>query len=185
MLEDRFLIFGIKRGNTEAFRHIYDKYADILLTLAVNLLGNRQDAEDIVQDVFIKFAETADTFELAGSLKAYLAKCVTNKCRDNLRSINRHRNVPIDESQQILSSEVSPVQTAITGEETQRLEQALTEVSYEQREVLVLRINGNLKFREIANLQQIPVKTVISRYRYGLNQLRSLLNGEVQNEDDK
>lgn len=57
---------------------------------------------------------------------------------------------------------------------------AMTELPYEQREVITLRIQGDMKFSTIAAMQNTSVKTVISRYRYGISKLRTLLNGEVQ-----
>ncbi len=55
----------------------------------------------------------------------------------------------------------------------------MAELPPEQREVIVLRIKGNMKFREIAKLQGVPLQTVQARYRYGLNKLRTTLDGEV------
>jgi RNA polymerase sigma factor (sigma-70 family) len=73
-----------------------------------------------------------------------------------------------------------PEQAAILIEETGRLHDAITELPDEQREVVLLRLKANLKFRDIARLQQTSVSTVLGRYRYGLDRLRSRLNGEVQ-----
>jgi RNA polymerase sigma-70 factor (ECF subfamily) len=56
---------------------------------------------------------------------------------------------------------------------------AMEQLPYEQREVVILRVQGEMKFSTIAALQQTSVKTVLSRYRYGISKLRSLLNGEV------
>lgn len=65
MVEDKLLIFGFKQGNRESLRQIYDKYKIELLKLAVVLIGNRNMAEDIVHDVFVKFAESADRIKLS------------------------------------------------------------------------------------------------------------------------
>ena len=79
------------------------------------------------------------------------------------------------------SAEVkSPVQLVIDSEELRKLRAALTELPYEQREAIVLRLHGNLRFRQIAKMQKVSTKTVQSRYRYGLDKLRSSMNGEVR-----
>jgi len=70
----------------------------------------------------------------------------------------------------------------ITSEDAQRLQQALAKVPFEQREVLLLRLHGEMKYREIAQAQQVSTKTVLSRYRYGLDKLRVLLNSELNSE---
>ena len=65
-------------------------------------------------------------------------------------------------------------------EETARLNQAVAQLPDEQREVVLLRLKASLKFRDIARVQQTSIGTVLGRYRYGLDRLRSLLNGEVE-----
>jgi len=92
MLEDKLLLWRFKRGSRDAFRTIYEKYAGDMLTLAGNLLDDKVGAEDIVQDVFIKFVESVGTFRLTGSLKSYLATCVANRSRDCIRRRIRQRN---------------------------------------------------------------------------------------------
>ena len=179
MLEDKLLIYRFKRGNADAFCRIYDKYADILLTLAVNLLGDLHNAEDVVQDVFVRFAGSAGLFELTGNLRGYLSKCVVNRCRDVVRKKIQHPNVSIEQMQEATSNSNGPIGTAIANEQLEQLRWCMDKLSYEQKEVVALRLHGDLKFREIAKLQQISVKTAISRYRYGLDKLRSLLDGEV------
>ena len=179
MLEDKLLLWKFKRGNKEAFRLIYEKYFDDLLTLAANLLNDIAQAEDVVQDVFISFVQSVEKFHLRGSLKGYLAICVANRARDYLRRSKRRQAIALDETEQTVSDIKSPVQLVINNEELQEVNQAITELAYEQREAIVLRLHGQMKFREIAQLQNVSVKTALSRYRYGLDKLRSTLNWEV------
>ena len=73
-----------------------------------------------------------------------------------------------------------PLSRAIHDEELRQLADALATLPYEQREALVLHLKGDLTFRRIANVQGVSINTVQSRYRYGIDKLRSLLNGEVE-----
>ena len=73
----------------------------------------------------------------------------------------------------------NPVQTIIRQEELKELSCALTELPYQQREVILLRLHGNLKFRQIAKIRNVSIKTAQSQYRYGIDKLRSVMNGEV------
>ncbi|MHC4456311.1 MAG: RNA polymerase sigma factor [Planctomycetota bacterium] len=180
MLEDKLLIWKFKAGSREAFRRIYEKYENYLLTIAANLLGNTNAAEDVVQDVFISFVQSVENFNLRGSLKSYLATCAVNRARDCIRKRRRRPTVSVNEAGQMASDANEPVQLVMNSEELQRLNRAMTELPYEQREVVVLRLNGDLRFRQIAGLQNVSIKTVQSRYRYGLDKLRSILNGQVQ-----
>ena len=180
MLEDKLLLWRFKCGSRDAFRAIYEKYAADLLTLAANLLYDSSAAEDIVQDVFISFVKSVDRFRLRGSLKGYLSTCVANRARDHIRQKKRRPSVAVNEAAQMTSDEKSPVQLVICAEELQKLKQAINDLPYEQREVVVLRVHGGMRFRQIAKLQDVSVKTALSRYRYGLDKLRSMLNHEVQ-----
>ena len=180
MFEDRLLVWKFKGGSKDALRAIYEKYADDLMSLAANLLDDKVGAEDVVQDVFITFAESADRFRLTGSLKGFLAKCVANRSRDCIRK-NRRGQIAAANRAERRSSEVkSPVQLAISSEELTKLGNALTELPYEQREAVVLHLHGDLRFRQIAKMQKVSTKTVQSRYRYGLDKLRSSMNGEAR-----
>ena len=180
MLEDKLLIWRFKGGSRDSFRHIYEKYESFLLTLAANLLGDGSAAEDVVQDVFVSFVQTVENFHLRGSLKSYLATCVVNRARDCIRKRYRHRAVAVSDTEQMISDANEPVQLGINSEELQRLKLAMTELPYEQREVVVLRLHGDLKFRQVAKLQKVSIKTAQSRYRYGLTKLRSILDSEVK-----
>jgi len=180
MLEDKLLLWRFKRGNREAFRLIYEKYADALLTLAANLLNDKADAEDVVQDVFISFVQSWQKFHLRGSLKGYLATCVANRSRDYLRKDRRRQTLTVNKAEQTTTVVKSPVQLVVRSEQLQKLSHAVAELPYEQREVIVLRLHGEMRFRQIAGLQNISIKTAQSRYRYGLEKLRSILNGEVE-----
>jgi RNA polymerase sigma-70 factor (ECF subfamily) len=81
VLEDRLLVWRLRRGNAEALCRVYDKYREDLLRLAVSLSNDAAAAEDIVHDVFISFIRGAGQFRLSGSLKAYLATCVANRAQ--------------------------------------------------------------------------------------------------------
>ena len=180
MLENRLLLWKFKRGSRDAFRVIYEKYAGDLLTLAANLLNDKADAEDVVQDVFISFVQSVKKFRLRGTLKGYLTTCVANRARDYIRRKKRRQTAAISDAEQMISGERSPVQLVIFSEELQKLSHAMTELPYDQRETIVLHLHGEMRFRQIAELQNVSIKTIQSRYRYGLDKLRSILNGEVR-----
>ena len=179
MIEDELLKWRFKCGSKDALRRIYEKYLNYLLTLAMALLHNANDAEDVVHDTFVSFAESAGNFRLKGNLRSYLATCVVNRARDKVRMKQLH-TVKADETGPTGSDSSRPEQSIISTEQSQRLNYAIAQVPAEQREVIVLRLTGQMKFREIAKLQGVSVNTIQGRYRYGLDKLRSLLNGEME-----
>ncbi len=179
MIEDELLKLRFKCGSKEALQQIYEKYLNFLLTLAMALLNDAGSSEDVVHDVFVSFAKSAKNFKLTGNLKSYLATCVINRARDRIRA-NQLQQLRLDESDSISSNSKGPEQSVICSEEAKRLNQAIAQLPDRQREVIALRLKGEMKFREIAKLQGVSVNTILGRYRYGLNKLRSILNGRVE-----
>ena len=174
MLEDRILLERFKKGSSDALRGIYEKYGNYLLTLASALLGDCSGAEDVVHDVFCKFIQCRERIKVKGNLKGYLGTCVANLARDRIRSRGRVA-VGCDAMEAIVSDTDGPVEAVMWGEEVRELACALAELPYEQREVVVLHVRGAMRFREIAEMQGESINTIKSRYRYGLEKLRSLL----------
>ena len=179
MIEDELLKLRFKCGSRDALHRIYEKYLNSLLTLAMALVNDAGEAEDVVHDVFVSFAKGAEGFKLRGSLKSYLSTCVVNRVRDRIRA-NRRKPTNLDELDLRSSGSDGPDHSIICSEESRRLKHALAELPHEQREVIVLRVKGEMKFKEIARLQCVSINTIQGRYRYGLNKLRSILNGEVE-----
>lgn len=181
MLEDKMLIRQFKCGSEDAFGGIYDKYKNYLLTVATALLNNVDAAEDVVHSVFIAFAESIDEFELSGSLKRYLAICVANRARNLNKAKAKAKSkqplgMTVDRSEYIASASSEPEQSAILSEDLRRINDAISRLPYDQREVVILRLTGGMKFKEIAHLQNESINTVQSKYRYGIQKLRSLLD---------
>jgi RNA polymerase sigma-70 factor (ECF subfamily) len=168
MLEDRRLLWRLKRGDKDALRRIYEKYEGDLVT-----------AEDVVQEVFISLVRAVPVLHLRRTLRAYLAAAVANRARDHHRRRSRERPAPIEDAAQVAADGDEPVQIVGDTELMHKLRVAMTELPYEQREVVMLRVHAGLKFREIAAHQNTSIKTALSRYQYGLDKLRSRLNGEV------
>ncbi|MHC4571787.1 MAG: RNA polymerase sigma factor, partial [Planctomycetota bacterium] len=165
MLEDKLLVLKCKHGSRDAMCRIYEKYKDYLLTLAKALLNEKSMAEDVVHDVFVSFAQSAENFQLTGSLRGYLATCVGNLARDRIRA-GKHRHDNLDSADSSISSHPdNPEQRVIEREELARLRWAINQLPYEQREVLVLHLKGGMKFREVAKLQGVSISTIHGRYR--------------------
>ena len=180
MLEDRWLVSRLRRGNAEALCRIYEKYRDDLLRLAVSLSNDTALAEDIVHDVFTSFMRESRRFRLTGSLKGYLATCVANRARNASRAARVRRAVVLDYAPDAASDTWRPDQWVVCSEELRQVASALSGLPVEQREAITLHLQGGLKFREIAEFQRVPLKTALSRYYGGLEKLRSWLNGEMR-----
>jgi len=182
LLEDKILCWQLRRGSKDALRQIYEKYRDDLLRIAVSLTGQISTAEDIVHDVFAKFVESADRFEIKSNLKSYLMTAAANRARDIHRMSANKQTVSIEQAAFIPGSYERPDEWIIEDEQLRLVAGAIVQLSAEQREVVALRLHGDMTFKQIAKTQGTSVGTAISRYRYGIEKLRSLLNGELTDE---
>jgi RNA polymerase sigma-70 factor (ECF subfamily) len=174
MLDEKRLISELKQGSNEALRRIYMEYKDNLLTIAASMLHDTYAAEDVLHDVFVAFAGSIGKIQLRGSLKSYLTASVVNRVRDMYRK-KKHHLVELEEAGQLAGDSDGPVRLAEFGEDAGRLTDALAQLPLEQRETIVLHLNGGMKFKEIAKMQRIPLSTVQGRYRYGLEKMRTIL----------
>ena len=178
MLEDKLLVWKLKRGNIDALRLVYEKYKDDLLALAIALSNDRATAEDALHDVFVSFAQFAGKLQLRTSLKSYLSSCIANRIRNLQSSISR-QTVKINDTEIYQHDCNEPSRLAISIEQSKQIETALSQLPYQQREVIVLHVHSQMRFKAIARLQGVSIDTIQSRYRYGLEKLRIQLNGKV------
>ncbi|UCD48702.1 MAG: RNA polymerase sigma factor [Phycisphaerales bacterium] len=177
-MEDKLLIWKCKRGDRDALRRIYEKYHADLLKLAIILTDQAHSADDIVHDVFVQFARSVPRISLTGSLKGYLIASTVNRVRNLHRDRCRRNKCGLGQATAQPAASAGPDHWAIMGEQLERLSGAMAQLPYEQREVITLRMQAGLTFRNIARWQKTSISTVQGRYRYGLDKLRSLIDGE-------
>jgi RNA polymerase sigma-70 factor (ECF subfamily) len=178
MLEDKILVWQLKRGSPDALRRIYEKYKDDLLALAISLSNDRTLAEDVLHDVFVSFAQYAAKLQLRTSLKSYLSSCIANRIR-SLQSIKIRQTAQISDMASSEHDYNEPAQDAMSAELYEQIGTVLSKLPYQQREVIILHLQSQMRFTEIAKLHSTSINTIQSRYRYGLEKIRSQLNGKV------
>jgi RNA polymerase sigma-70 factor, ECF subfamily len=181
MSEDKQILKRLQRGDKEALRLLYEKYADILVSVAVTLVSDVQTAEDCLHDAFVDFATGVPALRIHSNLRSYLISCVANRARDLLRKKARSANVDVEQMAPAANTD-EPERRLIISEGARRVYGALGQLPYEQREVFVLHVQGDMTFQQIAEQVGASINTVQSRYRYGMEKLRSLLNTECENE---
>lgn len=180
MVQEKLLMMRFNRGDCNALRDIYALYKDELVSLASALLYDKTTAEDAVHDVFAKLIARQENLKITQNLRRYLLSAVANAARQRYHSQKKISALSLD-AENIAEIEMDnpPESAAMLDEQKQQLAGALSELPYEQREVVLLRHFGDLKFAAIASMQDVSINTVQGRYRYGLDKLRSLLNGEL------
>ena len=96
MSEDKQILKRLQRGDKDALRLLYEKYADTLVSVAVTLVSDVQTAEDCLHDAFVDFATTVPVLRIHGNLRSYLISCVANRARDLLRKKARSANLNVE-----------------------------------------------------------------------------------------
>ena len=139
-----------------------------LLQYACYRLGSIEDAEDAVQDVFVKMQQRlTEKREDIKNLTAYLYRTLANLCISRQREAKRTLTIPIDG----LPDPIEP-ETEDFEQEFRRINQLLSEIPDEQAEVIRLRFFGDKSFQEIADILSIPLTTAKSRFAYGLEKIK-------------
>jgi RNA polymerase sigma-70 factor (ECF subfamily) len=177
-MEDKLLVLRCKCGSKEALGRIYEKYKTDMLVLAMALLNDTSAAEDVLHDVFLSFVQTIGKFRLTGNLKSYLLICLANRAR-NVNKVKHRRHIEPDQAEPVNSGSDDPLQAIMCNEQLQQLSCAMAQLPYDQREVIMLHFQAGMTFRKIGNSLGVSSNTTKSRYRYGIEKLRTILNGEV------
>lgn len=166
------LLPGLAAGDERAFAALYDRYAVRLYRTAYRLLGRREDAEDAVQDVFMATARSCDKLGSVEDLTAYLFAALR---RSAARCAKRRTKLP-QVSSAMVDGAFAPIeQQPYDKLDLELLQKAIQTLPDEQREVMTLRIDGELTFAQIAEVMDVSLSTVASRYQYALKKLRNAL----------
>lgn len=159
-----------------AFRELYARYAQRLYGYCARILGNRYDAQDVLQETFIRVWQSAQQERVMTNVPAFLLRIARNLCL-NFKRDNR-RTQEFDE--ELHDSSASPVATVERAELSALLQWALTRLSMEYREALVLREQLGLAYAEIAELLGITETTAKVRVFRAKEKLRQILAPYVQ-----
>ena len=109
-----------------------------------------------------------------------LTTCLVNRARDVIRHQNRRTVSTLDTTVEIQSPDSDPVETIMGDELANQANEALAQLPYEQREAIILYIKADMSLKQIAELQEVPMRTVQGRYRRGLEKLRKAFAKEVR-----
>jgi RNA polymerase sigma-70 factor (ECF subfamily) len=176
-VSDRDLVKQLWSGDTRALAILYDRYSAMVYTLALKMLGNPAEAEDLTQEVFVSFWQRQKYNPDRGSVGSYLATFTRSRAIDRLR-VSSGRATILQRFQRITeasSKSASPLDHATLAEQRQHLRAALDQLPPTEREVLEIAYFQGLSQSEIAAQLGIPLGTVKSRCRQGLLRLRTLL----------
>ena len=158
--------------------YIISTYYAEIYTYLCRKLGDETEAQDVTQEVFIKFYSNIHSYQDRGKLKNYLLKLATNASNDVFRK--KKLSISMDEIVDLQDENMSPLELMEQREDAKRVKEGLQMLNVQQREVIILRFYHELSFWEIARITDTNLSTVKTRYRRGMASLKKIL--EVEDE---
>jgi RNA polymerase sigma-70 factor, ECF subfamily len=162
----------------------FNDLRDELVSTLAYVLGSRDDAADAAQDTFLKCWRARDTIPEVQNLRAWVFRVGLNTARDMQRSGWSKRAKPLIAEDVLLPARDPAAADIVEDDETvRRLRQALLNLRPEEREVFLLRQNGDLTYEQIAEDRGLPVGTVKTQMRTAIIKLRKVLNPDAAGDD--
>lgn len=175
--KDGKLIKKVKKGNQQAFRILYDRYADYALRTAYAITRSRSDAADVVQETFIKVYRNIDTFDLNKAFKPWFYQILINESR---RFLKKHSRENVTTSSDVLLDYLHQSQNEMKSYENLNI--ALEYLPENTRTLLILKYLNAFTEKEIADMLELNLSTVKSRLYKARNDLRASLGGVADEE---
>lgn len=173
MDEDLDLISRIETGDREAFNELVVKYQKPLYSLLYRMVSDHDDASDLLQKTFVKAFTGLKGFERRSSFKTWLYQIAINLAKNVYRDRSRIEQVPIDDV--IIRRDPKTVETLIKKESRLLLRQSLSELPEKQRLTLILRVQEDRKFEDIAVIMKCSIGTAKANYHHAVQKLKKIM----------
>ncbi|MGF1471522.1 MAG: sigma-70 family RNA polymerase sigma factor [Rubrobacteraceae bacterium] len=173
--DEELMSLVVESRDSDAFATLYDRYSRAAYSLAYRMLGDKQAAGDLLQDVFMEVWESADKYRAErGSLRTWILAIIHHRAMNRLRSASSRRRVQVRVEAMAQTSQPSEAfSEAWRSTQRDEVRRALSSLPPEQMEVLELAYFSGYKQREIAEHLDLPLGTVKSRTRLSLKRLKS------------
>jgi RNA polymerase sigma-70 factor, ECF subfamily len=181
--DDQTLVQKSQRGDMAAFEELVARHRDRIYARAYSMMRNEEEAVDLSQEAWVKGWQRLRQFQGDSSFGTWMTRVVINLCLDQLRKQKRQRTESIEAmdeesggvERQMPVVTANPTAGLERGELRQRIDRALSQLSYEHRTVLVLHEFEDLEYKEIARTMGCSMGTVMSRLFYARRKLAVLL----------
>jgi len=181
-LEETEMISRCQQGDQEALKEIFDKYHKKVYRIAYGVVRQREEALDIVQEVFIKLFHSIKNFKGKSHFYTYLYRMVMNTAIDHSRKTGKQIISSLDEEGSFQPSddlEKGPERILLQKELEERVKLAMDKLPAEQRAALIFRDVEGLSYQEMAEAMGCSIGTVMSRLHYGRKRIQELLKDYV------
>jgi len=158
----------VKNGKVQAFETVYNEFMTPVYVIALRVTHNHHISEDIAHDVFVNLFSSPPDLNKVKNLRAWIFQMVHNIAVDRIK-----KSMP-DEIPEDFSDEIDIFENINLSYD---IDKAFKLIPDDECKIVIMHINGNLKFREVADILQIPLGTVLWKYNKAISKLRLLMTG--------
>ena len=177
MEEDIKCIHEVLAGNKQAFELIINKYKNPLYATILRMTKNPHDAQDLVQESFIKVYEQLEKYNATGSFSSWLYRVAINHCMDEFRTKRyKMKSVEIDEGKIVMKDH--PEIIFMKKEKSRQLERLVATLPEDERIIILLRYVNELSYQEISELVDMPLSTVRNKLHRAKKKMRETVKRE-------
>ncbi|MBO0342732.1 RNA polymerase sigma factor [Flagellimonas profundi] len=182
--KEKQLISEIGKGNTRAFSDLVDSYKDLVFTLSIRMLGNREEAEEVSQDVFIKVYKSLPSFKGDSKLSTWMYRIAYNTCLDRIKKIKKKRmHTELEMVDQISYADLDTAfQKMVRTERSALIGKCLSRLSDEDAGVLTLFYLEEKNLQEMEKVTNLPINTLKVRLFRARKRLASIMEKSVNKE---
>lgn len=174
-ISDLELINKVIAGEKWAFGEIVKKYKSKVAATVINMLGNTQEAEDVGQEVFIRFYKSIENFRGEAQLGTYLVRIAINLSLNEIKKRKRQRLLSFESWSKSAAETMEEENKTNKLEQSEIIRRAMNKLNPKHRSVIVLRLVDGYSTEETAKILNLPVGTVLSRLSRGQQKLKELL----------
>lgn len=179
--QDRSLIEEFQQGDEFAFISIYNRYKTPVYAFCVKMLGDREQARDVMQETFLRVYENRDRLSNTGSFKSWIFTIARNQCLNQIRKARWQ--VPLENEREPAARQETPISRLEKNERVALVARYLNELKPEYREVIVLREYQNMSYEEIAAVTRSTLSAVKSRLFKARRKLASFIEPLLERDD--
>ncbi|QED46577.1 RNA polymerase sigma factor [Cytobacillus dafuensis] len=177
MEEELLWIQDVLSGNKHAYAHIINKYKNPLYATILRMTRNPQDAQDLVQEAFIKVYHQLGKFDGNGSFSSWIYRVAINHCMDEFRKKRyQMKQVEINEEKMVNSNH--PEVIFLKKEKNRQLERLIATLPEDERMIILLRYANELSYNEISEIVELPLSDVRNKLHRAKKKMRDIVKRE-------
>lgn len=177
MEQEQLWIQQVLAGDKQAYAHFINKYKNQLYATILRMTKNPQDAQDLVQDAFIKVYRNLDKYDANGSFSSWLYRVAINHCMDEFRK-KRYSTVQVEIDEERVVNSEHPELVFLKKEKSRQLERLIATLPEDERLIILLRYVNEISYEEIGEVMDVPLSTVRNKLHRAKKKMRETVKRE-------